>query len=78
MDEKQFIENVIEAIDVAEPSNVSIDMDFHDLDEWSSMSGMRMIAMIDESYGVLLSPNEINRCSSFRQLLEIISTKYNG
>lgn len=75
MDEKQFIENVIEAIDVEEPSNVSIDMDFHDLDEWSSMSGMRLIAMIDESYGVLLSPNEINCCTSFKQLFDIIKTK---
>jgi acyl carrier protein len=78
MNESLLLEKIAESLDLVEPYDLSIDVDFHNFDEWSSMAGMRMMATIEESYGVLLSPGEINSCKSIRHLLDIIKNKQNG
>lgn len=78
MDNNQFYEDFLDALDVDVPSEVSWETDYHDLDGWSSMSGMRLIAMIEDKYGVLLSSTDIRHCDSIINLFELIKMKKNG
>lgn len=78
MDKIDFLHKVLDALEIETPSDISLESDFHDFDEWSSMSGMRLIAMIESEYGVLLSPLEIRTSSSINDLYNIINIKING
>lgn len=78
MEIKDFILHVIETLDVENCNEVTAETDFHDLEEWSSMSGMRLIAMIESEYEVLLSPMDIRNSSSIENLFNIINNRRNG
>ena len=48
---------------------------FRDLDEWSSLLALSIIAMIDEEYGVTLQGNDMKAASSIEDLFHIVEDK---
>lgn len=70
-----FIKKLAELFEETDSSEIKADTVFHDLDEWSSLMGLNVIAMIDEEYGVLLKGDEIKNSKTFADLFEIVKTK---
>ena len=59
MDIKEFIEKFAEAIEVEEAEVLTPETEFRDLDEWSSLSVMLLIAFYDEEFEKELTQDQI-------------------
>ena len=65
MKEDKFISEFIEESE--EVPNIKIDLNtkFRDLDDWDSMTFMMIIAMIDENYNIIITPEERVKYNNF-------------
>lgn len=68
MEIKEFIEKFAEAIEVEAVSTLTGDTAFRDLEEWSSLSVMLLIAFIDEEFEKEVSEAEIKSCITIQDL----------
>ena len=50
---------------------------FKDLESWDSFSGMSIISMIDEEFGVTIKTDEMSKINSLNELYDLISSKLN-
>lgn len=75
MEIKKFIENFAEQFDDADASGFNAETVFHDLDEYSSLIALSIIAMIDEEYGVTLNGNEMKAAVTIQDLFNIVQAK---
>lgn len=75
MDEKQFLENVADQFDDIDVDSLSLNTEFKELDDWSSLVALSIIAMADEEYDVLLSGNDIRAAKTLGDLLNLIKEK---
>ncbi len=48
---------------------------FRNLESWDSFSGMSVISMIDDEFGITINANEMARINTLHELFEIISNK---
>jgi len=72
--ENLFIEKFIEAVEL-EGKEITLDTKFRDLEEWDSLAGLSVIAMIDEEYDVVLEGNEFRALQTIGDLLIAIKVK---
>ena len=75
MELNKFIENFADQFDDTDPSEIQSDTVFHDLDEWSSLTAMGLIALAKTKYGKTLTGKEIGHCNTVRDLFTIIESK---
>lgn len=78
MDINTFIKKFCDELEVEEAELINGETDFHEIDEWSSMSGMRVIAFIEMEYGVLLSAADIRSAATLSELFKIIKIRKDG
>ncbi|RKE04593.1 phosphopantetheine-binding protein [Marinifilum flexuosum] len=71
MEIKEFIEKFAEAIEVEEVEILNAETEFRELDEWSSLSIMMLIAMMDEEYEKQVGDKEIKACQTIQDLYGI-------
>lgn len=75
MEITEFIEKFAEIFDDTEASNLSPETKFRELDEWSSLSALGVIALADEEFDVELSGAEMRKANTIKELFELISSK---
>lgn len=75
MELKEFINNFANQFDDTDPSEISGETKFHDLDEWSSLTGMSVIAMVRTEYGKAVTGAEIKSCETVEDLYNLIASK---
>lgn len=75
MEIKEFIEKFAEIFDDTDASTLTPETNFRDLDEWSSLSALGLIAMADEEYEVELKGDEIRNANTIEDIFNIISEK---
>jgi acyl carrier protein len=75
MDIQKFIENFAEQFDDTELEVFKPDTVFHDLEEYSSIIALSIIAMVDEEYGVSLSGNEMKSAVTIEDLFNTVQSK---
>lgn len=75
MEIKKFIEKFAEAVEVQAPANLTPETNFRDIDEWSSLAALSVIALADEEFDVELSGNEMRKANTIQELFDIISNK---
>lgn len=75
MELNDFVKNFAEQFDDTDASEINASTAFHDLDEWSSLVGMSVIAMVKTQYGKTLTGKEIKNCTTVEQLFNLISNK---
>lgn len=71
MDIKEFIEKFAEAIEVEEAEVLTPETQFRDLDEWSSLSVMLLIAFYDEEFEKELTQDQIKASSTIEDLYKL-------
>ena len=71
MEIKDFIEKFAEAIEVENVEQLSSETEFKELDEWSSLSVMLMIAFYDEEFGKELTQTQIKAAKTIQDLYNI-------
>ena len=72
---KEFIEKFAEIFDDTDASTLTPETNFRDLDEWSSLSALGVIALADEEFDVELSGAEMRRTNTIQELYDLITSK---
>lgn len=72
---KDFIEKFAEQFDDTELSEFTPETVFHELDEYSSLIALSIIAMVDEEYGVTLNASEMSAAVTIQDLFNTIQSK---
>lgn len=75
MEIKNFIEHFAEQFDNTELSAFTPETVFHELDEYSSLIALSIIAMVDEEYGVTLNANEMSAAITIQDLYNTVNSK---
>ena len=75
MEIKDFIEKFAEQFDDTDASEIKAETVFHDLDEWSSLIALSLIAMIDEEYDVTIKGDEMRSAVTVEDLFNIVKAK---
>ena len=75
MELQEFITNFASQFEETDPSVFTKDTIFKDLDEWSSLMALSIIAMVDEEYGVALKGDDIRSANTIEDLYNIIKSK---
>lgn len=77
MELKEFIGNFKEVFDDEELTGIDGDTFFKELDVWSSLSALSLIAMVDENYDVSITGNDIRKADTIEDLYSIVKSRAN-
>lgn len=72
---EDFIKNFANQWDETEPEVFTPDCVFHDLEEWSSLTGLAILNMIAKKYGVKIAPDELKAAVTIKDVFELIQSK---
>lgn len=75
MDLKEFIENFAEQFDETDANVFTAETEFKNLEEWSSLIALSVIAMVDEEYDVALKGDDIRNANTIKDLYNTINGK---
>lgn len=71
----EFVKLFAEQFDETDPTEFHSDTHFQDLEEWSSLSAMAIIAFIKTQYGKTVTGKEIRSCDTIQELFELVKEK---
>lgn len=75
MDEKEFVQNFANQFDDTDASEFSMSTRFRDIDEWSSLIALGIIAMADEEYDVTLKGDDIIKSNTVEDIYNIVKSR---
>ena len=75
MDISAFIDNFAGQLDEIPADQIKPETEFRDLDEWSSLIALSIIAMVDEEYGVTLKGADIKSAVTVQDLYDAVKLK---
>ena len=75
MDIDGFIRHFAELFDETDIHEFTPETVFHDLDEYSSLMALSIIAMIDEEYGVTLKGKDMSTAVTIEDLFYTVRSK---
>lgn len=75
MDIQDFVENFAAQFDETGPEVFTADTKFKELDEWSSLLALSIIAMVDDEYDLIIKGNEIVNSETIQDLYNAIVAK---
>ncbi|GCB35836.1 MULTISPECIES: phosphopantetheine-binding protein [Bacteroides] len=71
MEFKDFIERLAEAVEIESVENLMPETEFRELDDWSSLSVMLLIAFFDEEFEKEISSSAIKECITIQDLYNL-------
>ena len=71
----KFLANFADQFDDTDASEIQEGTVFHELEEWSSLVGMSLIAMVKTEYGKTITGKDIRECVTVRDLFNLIEAK---
>lgn len=75
MDRNQFLANFADQFDDTDASEITLSTEFHELDEWSSLTGMGVIALAKTEYGKQITGAELKACVTVEDVFNLINNK---
>ena len=75
MELTEFIEKFAEQFDETDAAEFKADIEFKALEEWSSLSALSIIAMVDEEYDITLKGDDIKTSETIEDLFNLIQSK---
>lgn len=74
MEIKEFIENFANQFDYTDASVFTAATKFRELDEWSSLLALSILAMVDEEYDVQLKADQMRKANTIQELFDIVKS----
>lgn len=71
----EFVALFAEQFDDTDPSEITATTMFHDLDEYSSLIGLSLIAMVDEEFDVALKGDDVKNSVTVEDLYNCVISK---
>lgn len=75
MEIKDFIENFAQQFEDTDASEIKAETVFKELDEWSSLIALSVIAMVDEEYNVTIKGEDIRNSITVEDLFNAVKAK---
>ena len=75
MDLQKFIEEFTNQFDDTEASEIKADTEYQELEEWSSLTAMSLIALAKTEYGKTITGREVRSCKTVEDLFNVIAAK---
>jgi len=75
MELKDFIGNFANQFDDTDASEIKAETMFKELDEWSSLLALSVIAMVDEEYDVALKGDDIRSAQTVEDLYNLVKER---
>ena len=76
MDINQFIKNFADQFDETELDEFKPETNYReDLDEWSSLTGLAILNMINKKYGVKITSSEIKETTTIEDVFNLVKSK---
>ncbi|WP_273161306.1 acyl carrier protein [Bacteroides fluxus] len=75
MEMKEFLGNFAAQFDDTEESVLTPETRFRELDEWSSLIALSVIAMVDEEYDVTLKGDDIKNSETIADIYNAVVAK---
>ena len=75
MEINNFIQNFSDLFEDTDTSVFNADTRFRDLDEWSSLIALSVLAMVDEEYDIQLSADEMRKADTIGELFNTVASK---
>lgn len=75
MDIHEFIQNFADQFDETEFDEFKPELIYRDLEEWSSLTGLAILNMIDKKYGVKVTASEVKKTSTIQELFDLVLSK---
>lgn len=71
----EFVALFAEQFDETDPSEIDAQTVFHELDEWSSLIGLSVIAMVDEEFDIALKGDDVKNAVTVEDLYNNVIAK---
>lgn len=75
MELQDFIQKFAALFDEVDITEFETDTEFKSLDEWSSLSALSVIAMIDEEFDVKIKGEDIRNSETIEDLYDIVKSR---
>ena len=75
MTTEKFLEKFANLFYETDSSEITLSTEFRNLDEWSSLIALSVIAMADEEYDVKLKGDDIKNATTVEDLFNIVKSK---
>lgn len=75
MELNEFVANFADLFDDTDASEITPSCVFHDLEEWSSLIGMSIIALAKTEYGKAITGAELRACITVEDVFNLINNK---
>ena len=72
---EEFVGLFAEQFDETDASEIRANTAFHELDEWSSLIGLSIIAMVDEEFDVALKGDDVKNAVTVEDLYNNVMSK---
>jgi len=72
MDLQEFIGKFAEQFDGADASEFKADAEFRNIDGWSSMVALSIIAMVDDEYDITIKGDDVRKSETIEDLYNIV------
>lgn len=72
---EEFVKLFAEQFDETDASEINATTAFHDLDEWSSLIGLSVIAMVDEEFDIALKGDDVKNSVTVEDLYNKVMEK---
>jgi acyl carrier protein len=70
-----FVNNFTDLFEETEPGSLKPATKFRDIEEWSSLMALAVIAMVDEKYSVRMTGDDIRNSKTVKDLFNIVTAK---
>lgn len=75
MELKDFIQNFAEQFEETDMSEFNSRTKYKELDEWSSLMSLSIIAMVDEEYNIRIKGDDIKTAEVIEDLYQIVNSR---
>jgi acyl carrier protein len=75
MELQEFIQKFADQFEDTDPKQITANLNFRDIEGWSSFSALTIIAMVDFQYKVKLKADDIRQSQTIEDLYNIVKSK---
>lgn len=75
MELKEFVANFADQFEDTDASEITASTLFHELDEWSSLTGMGIIAFVKTEYDKTITGAELRSCETVEDVFNLVASK---
>lgn len=71
----EFINNLEQELEDIEPGTLTAEVNYRDIETWSSMYALIIIAYVDLEFDVTLTGDDLRNCNNVKELYTLIKSK---